>query len=193
MKKITAVLIALVMLLTASAFAQEAEWVELDLTDLTVTVPEDVIGYIADSFEPDVPIATFYEDYIQNHVFNKNISIAYTNQCLDIHGATPSELAGYIVEGAAEQLEVMGIKAEEPVIIDADLDEQDGREALFVSYYTYVDYSGLGYNEAFNMVTIQMVVPFDEYGITYMVTISTDNPEESEMLFRIADSIKWNI
>ena len=192
MKKIIAVLLALITLLTAAAFAQSAEWLDVEMMDMTVSAPEDVMSFIEETCYADVPFAAFYEDYDQNSIFNKNIAFAYTNEYIDIYAEDPLTFAGYVIEGAAESLAAQGIKATTPVIIDADLDSQDGRDALFMSYTTYVDYSALGYNMAFDMFAVQMVMPHAESGITYIVTITTDNPEDSELLFRIADSIKWN-
>lgn len=192
MKRIIAALLALITLLTASAFAESANWVDIEMLDMTVSIPEDLQGYVSDICEAGVPFAVFYEDYDQYSIFNKHLTFSCAGDYYDLNTIELDAFVDGVFEGAVESLEVQGIKVDTPVLIDADFDSQDGREAIFISYATYVDYSALGYDLAFNMFTVQMVMPHAESGDTYVVTINTDNPEESEILFRIADSIRWN-
>ena len=192
MKKIIATLVAIIMLLTATAFAEDVAWLELELMDMTISAPEDVIGYVSDTFEPDVPFACFYEDYDETRFFSKNVTFAYTNEVMDIYSIDPFEVATYLAEGASEAYIGMGITARNPAVIDAGLDTQDGRDALFMYFITDVDYSTIGYNESITLNTVQMIVPIPEKGITYIVTVSTDDMSNSNILFGISDSITWN-
>lgn len=192
MKKLTAVLLALVMLLSATAFAQGSSWVDVDLGVFTVSVPEDVLGSISEEYVPDVTFATFFEDYDENKFFNRNITFSFTDELLDIHEFTPQEYAEGIAASAVQQFEAMNIHASYTTVLQADLDEQDGQEALFMMYVSLLDYSDLYPNQVVNLHTIQMIVPHEASGCTFIVTISTDNVEETETLIRIADSMKWN-
>ena len=192
MKKIIASLVAIIMLLTATAFAEDVAWLELELMDMTISAPEDVIGYVSDTFEPDVPFACFYEDYDETRFFNKNVAFTYVYEVMDIYSVDPFEVANYISLSASETLVGMGITAGTPAVIDAAIDTQDGRDALFMYFITDVDYSTIGYNESITLNTVQMIVPIPEKGITYIVTVSTDDMSNSNILFGISDSITWN-
>jgi len=192
MKKIIAVLLAMITLLTATAFAEGAPLVDVEMMDMTISVPEGMVYFIDETYPAVETFAAFYQDFDDTTIFNKNISFAYTNGCIDIYSKDPYTFASDSVADAVENFASIGIKAQQPIVVDADLDSQDGREALFMSFYTYVDYSALGYNIAANQFSVQMIMPYVEKDITYVVTITTDNPEDSELLFRIADSIRWN-
>lgn len=190
MRKITALILSLIMLLTATAFA-EAAWVEMDLGDFTISIPEDILGTIEEEITPEVTFATFYEDYDETKPFTKNLGIVFTAEVLDLNAATAEEYAQAISSSAAAQFSAIGIESTAPTVLQADFDQQDGKDALFVLFSTDLDYTNAGVDLQMTMYTIQMIVPDEAFGGSYIFTISTDNLEETDILIKVADSVTW--
>lgn len=54
-----------------------------------------------------------------------------------------------------------------------------------------MDYSGLGVDAQVTLYTIQLYVPDEAFEGSYIITITTDDMDNTQQLFEVADSIKW--
>ena len=83
----------------------------------------------------------------------------------------------------------MGIS--NPMLLSAELSDHDGKAALGVIYSADMGYSGLGVDAQVTLYTIQLYVPDEAFEGSYIITITTDDMDNTQQLFEVADSIKW--
>ncbi len=83
MRKILSVLIALMLIFSMSAFAEETPTVptiELDFDHFTMTIPEDMVGTSSEEIVSNQPFIQLFQDYSETAAFNKNLNIVWSNE-----------------------------------------------------------------------------------------------------------------
>lgn len=194
MRKILSVLIALMLIFSMSAFAEETPTVptiELDFDHFTMTIPEDMVGTSSEEIVSNQPFIQLFQDYSETAAFNKNLNIVWSNEVMDLNAIDPIEYANTLLVATVAQYEQIGIGATNPMLLNAELSDHDGKPAMGVVYSLELDYSGLGVNEQQLLYTVQLYVPDEAFEGTYIITVTTDDMENTQQLFDVADSIKW--
>ena len=95
------------------------------------------------------------------------------------------------VSGVVTQYEQIGVGISNSMLLSAELSDHDGKAALGVIYSADMDYSGLGVDAQVTLYTIQLYVPDEAFEGSYIITITTDDIDNTQQLFEVADSIKW--
>lgn len=194
MRKILSILIALMLVFTMSAFAEEvptAPMIELDFGHFTMTIPEDMVGTSAEEIVSNQPFIQLFQDYSETAAFNKNLNIVWSDEVLDLNAIAPVEYANAVLTATVTQYGQIGVAATNPLLLNAELSDHDGKPALGVVYSLDLDYSGLGVEEQQSLYTVQLYVPDATFEGTYIITVTTDDMENTQQLFDVADSIKW--
>ena len=194
MRKILSILIALMLVFTMSAFAEEvptAPMIELDFGHFTMTIPEDMVGTSAEEIVSNQPFIQLFQDYSETAAFNKNLNIVWSDEVLDLNAIAPVEYANAGLTATVTQYGQIGVAATNPLLLNAELSDHDGKPALGVVYSLDLDYSGLGVEEQQSLYTVQLYVPDAAFEGTYIITVTTDDMENTQQLFDVADSIKW--
>lgn len=194
MRKILSILIALMLVFTMSAFAEEvptAPMIELDFGHFTMTIPEDMVGTSAEEIVSNQPFIQLFQDYSETAAFNKNLNIVWSDEVLDLNAIAPVEYANAVLTATVTQYGQIGVAATNPLLLNAELSDHDGKPALGVVYSLDLDYSGLGVEEQQSLYTVQLYVPDAAFEGTYIITVTTDDMENTQQLFDVADSIKW--
>ena len=194
MRKILSVLIALMLIFSMSAFAEETPTVptiKLDFDHFTMTIPEDIVGTSSEEIVSNQPFIQLFQDYSETAAFNKNLNIVWSNEVMDLNATDPVEYANTLLVATVAQYEQIGIGATNPMLLNAELSDHDGKPAMGVVYSLELDYSGMGVNEQQLLYTVQLYVPDEAFEGTYIITVTTDDMENTQQLFDVADSIKW--
>lgn len=194
MRKILSILIALMLVFTMSAFAEEvptAPMIELDFGHFTMTIPEDMVGTSAEEIVSNQPFIQLFQDYSETAAFNKNLNIVWSDEVLNLNAIAPVEYANAVLTATVTQYGQIGVAATNPLLLNAELSDHDGKPALGVVYSLDLDYSGLGVEEQQSLYTVQLYVPDAAFEGTYIITVTTDDMENTQQLFDVADSIKW--
>ena len=198
MRKILSVLITLMLVFTMSAFAEEVPqeapavpMIELDFGHFTMTIPEEMVGTSAEEIVSNQPFIQLFQDYSEMAAFNKNLNIVWSNEVLDLNAIDPVEYANAVLSATVAQYGQIGVAATNPLLLNAELSDHDGKPALGVVYSLDLDYSGLGVEEQQSLYTVQLYVPDAAFEGTYIITVTTDDMENTQQLFDVADSIKW--
>ena len=194
MRKILSILIALMLVFTMSAFAEEvptAPMIELDFGHFTMTIPEDMVGTSAEEIVSNQPFIQLFQDYSETAAFNKNLNIVWSDEVLDLNAIAPVEYANAVLTATVTQYGQIGVAATNPLLLNAELSDHYGKPALGVVYSLDLDYSGLGVEEQQSLYTVQLYVPDAAFEGTYIITVTTDDMENTQQLFDVADSIKW--
>jgi len=110
---------------------------------------------------------------------------------MDLNATDPVEYANTLLVATVAQYEQIGIGATNPMLLNAELSDHDGKPAMGVVYSLELDYSGMGVNEQQLLYTVQLYVPDEAFEGTYIITVTTDDMENTQQLFDVADSIKW--
>lgn len=194
MRKLLSVLFTLALLFSVTAIAEEAPAVaqiELDFGNFTMSIPEDMVGTSADEIVNNQPFVQLFQDYSDTAAFNKNLNIVWSNEVLDLNAVDPSAYGSMVLNAVVAQFESTGVAVANPTLLAAEPNEHDGKAALGVMYSTDLDYTGAGVDLQMTLYTIQLYVPDEAFEGTYIITISTDDMENTQTLFEVADSIKW--
>lgn len=190
MRKLTAILLAL-MLICAAALAENAEnLMALDFEHFTIAVPKDAVGSGTDTIENNVPFLTIYQDYDPNAFMGRNLSIVWNEEVLDITGLDAAGYARAVAGLTLQEYEAVGIVVNDARMYSAEMGELDERPVISYVFSMSLDFSSLGMNRQETMYTLQAVAPIEGAG-TYTFTISTNDLENSQMLIDIVDSVRW--
>ena len=192
MRKILAVLLALAALLCVPAFA-EAQWVEYDFGDFTMSFPEDIMCSISGEIVNNEPFFVFYQDYDETAAFNKSLNGVWSEGAADLTTVDPTAYGQTVLATVASQLGEYGIAVTDPALIAAALDAHDGKPALSIIYGMGVDYSAVGVDLQMTLYTMQAVVSDEALGGSYTFTISTDDITAATLLMEIMDTIQWTV
>lgn len=77
------------------------------------------------------------------------------------------------------------------MLLNAELSDHNGKPAMGVVYSLDLDYSGVGVNDQRSLYTVQFYIPDEAFEGTYIITVTTDDMENTRQLLDVADSIKW--
>ena len=191
MRKLTAMLLVLLMLLGCAAMAGDAEnLMALEFEHFTLAVRKDAVGTGTDTIESNVPFLVVYQDYDPNAVFGKSMNIVWNKDVLDLSAAAPRAMAEEALSYTLLQHQLVGVQPANARVLNAEYDEMDGKKALSFIVCMDLDYSPLGLDYQGTLYTLQAVVPIEGVG-TYTFTIGTDDLENSQQLFDVVDSVRW--
>lgn len=194
MRKILSILITLMLVFSMYALAEEVPavpMIELDYDHFTMTIPEDMVGTTSEEIVSNQPFIQLFQDYSETAAFNKNLNIVWSNEVMDLNAIDPVEYANTLLVATVAQYGQIGITATNPMLLNAELSDHDGKPAMGVVYSLDLDYSGVGVNEQQSLYTVQLYVPDAAFEGTYIITVTTDDMENTQQLFDVADSIKW--
>lgn len=192
MRRLISLLLVLMLACTA-AIAEESVLTEHNFGDFSISFPVDMYGSLAEEVTSGAPFMQLLQDYDAEAAFNKNLTMTWSQELLDITSAEPQLYADSMLSIAVLQLEAAGITVENPAVVSAEIMSLDGKDALVMTYSFDLDYSGAGMDLQMALYTQQRIIPDEAFAGTYSVTISTDNLEDAALLMQIADSIKWNV
>lgn len=191
MRKLLAFLLAVMMVLSCAAMAENAdEMMALEYPDFTLAMRKDAVGTTTDTIENNIPFLTVYQDYDAASIFNKSINIRWTEDTLDLDSFEAKNYALAMLEIMQQQSGNVGIEVSNPMLYTAEVQELDGMRVLSCMYSLTMDYNPLGVDFKANIITFQAVMPLEGKG-TYTFTITTDDMENSSELFDIMDSVRW--
>ena len=145
----------------------------------------------AEEIVSNQPFIQLFQDYSETAAFNKNLNIVWSDEVLDLNAIAPVEYANAGLTATVTQYGQIGVAATNPLLLNAELSGHDGKPALGVVYSLDLDYSGLGVEEQQSLYTVQLYVPDAAFEGTYIITVTTDDMENTQQLFDVADSIKW--
>lgn len=194
MRKLMAFMMALALLFTSAAIAEELPQVhdvaliEYDFGDFTMTFPEDLIGDVYDKVN-NQPLLILYQDY--DTTPTRSLSIVWNETYVDLTAADPTEFGQVYLEASVAASEMMGVEVTNPALLGAEMGEQDGKPALSLVYSYDMDYTGAGADLKITQYMMQGVVSNENMG-TYTFTIGTDDLEAVMPLMEIMDTVKWN-
>ena len=101
MRKLIALLLALLML-CGTAFAEENEnLVALEYEHFMIAIPKDAMGNATDTIESNVPFLIVYQDYDPNAVFCSSLNAVWNQDVLDLDAAAPEAFAQEALSYAA--------------------------------------------------------------------------------------------
>lgn len=192
MRKFISLLLAL-MLACTFAIAEETALTEHNFGDFSISFPNDIYGSLAEEVASDAPFMQLFQDYDEAASFNKNLTMTWSQDVLDITAAEPQLYADSMLSVAVLQFETYGISVENPAVVSSEIMSLDGKDALVMTYSFDLDYSGTGMDLKMTLYTHQRIIPDEAFGGTYSITVSTDDLENTALLMQIADSIKWNV
>lgn len=192
MRRLVSLLLAL-MFACSIAVAEETALTEHNFGDFSISFPDDMYGALAEEVTSGSPFMQLLQDYDAEAAFNKNLTMTWSQDLLDITSAESQLYADSMLSVAVLQLEAAGITVENPAVVSAEIMALDGKDALVMTYSFDLDYSGAGMDLQMTLYTHQRIIPDEAFAGTYSVTISTDNLEDAALLMQIADSIKWHV
>lgn len=190
MRKLISVLLALILLLTTAAFAEET-WMQYDFGGFTMAFPIDIIGSVTEERIENEPFFYIYQDYDPNAVFSKSLNCVWTGTVLNVTEINPEEYGQMILEGMVGGLAEAGVGVSDYMLLAAIHDEHKGEPCLSTIYASVLDYSAFGGPSEMILYTIQSVVSNETIGGTYTFTISTDSIENAQLLMEIMDTVTW--
>lgn len=190
MRKLIALLLALLMLCGAAIAEENENLVALEYEHFVIAIPKDAMGNATDTIESNIPFLIVYQDYDPNAVFCPSLNAVWNQDVLDLDAGTPAAFAQEALSYTLMQHNLMGIQTENPKVLVAEYDELDHQRALSFIVSVDMDYSALGLDYKGTLYTLQAVVPIEGVG-TYTFTIGTDDLEGAQMLMEIVDSVRW--
>lgn len=190
MRKLLALLLALMMFCSAAMAEENENLIALDYEHFVIAIPKDAMGNATNTIENNVPFLVVYQDYDPNAVFCSSLNVVWNQDVLKMDEATPEAFAQEALSYAALQHSLVGVEITNPKVLVAEYDELDDQRALSFVVSMDMDYSPLGLDYQGTLYTLQAVVPVEGVG-TYTFTIGTDDLENAQMLTEIVDSVRW--
>lgn len=190
MRKLIAMLMALLMICGAALADNADELTALEFEHFTLAIRKDAVGTGADTIENNVPFLVVYQDYDPSKQFCSNMNAVWNENVLDLDGFTPEMMATETLKYTLDLYQQSGVKAENARVLNAEFDELNEKRAVSFVTCADLDYSGMGLDLQITLYTLQAVVPLEGIG-TYTFTISTNDLENCDELFDIVDSVRW--
>ena len=182
MKKITALLLALLLFLPTMAMAEI-----LEFDDFTLEIKEGDVYELGSKGEGEI-LFMLYPAYDPNATVFPNINCTWTSASIatDLKRATPMQLAESIMTSAVSAFAQQGIAATNGQVVAAEGSAEDG----YMVTYTIMDldYSGMGIDLQITQHQLQAYMPLGPIG-TYVFTFTADSQEGVEALSEYINAI----
>lgn len=197
MKRLFSILLVVCLMLSGLALAEEpAATVEPvpmathDFGDFTMSFPETMTWREAEEKVSGQGFFDLYPDYVEGALWNNRMSIAWDETVIDIANADPSAAADAQLANFVGNLQNSGCTVSNATVLQASLEEQDGKAVLSMIYAATVDYTGAGIDLVMDAFTLQGMCSDPAFG-TYMFTIAVDDLDSAVPLMEAMASIDW--
>jgi len=192
MRRFLSLFLAFALLLTGAALAKAPVFTH-NFGDFTLVLPEDITGSIAEEKVANEVFFTLYQDYSENNMFNKSLDCVWTEEIVDYTAIDAAEYTQVVLDSTVAQLSAMGIGISDAAVIEPALEEHDGYSMLTYALFMNVDYTALGIDLKLPLYTLFAQMSDEAVGGSYSFTITTDDPENTQALMDIMDSLDWTI
>ena len=196
MRKLFALLLVLC-LIPAVALAQtadpegaaESEIITYDFGGFTMDIPADIQGQILEPVSGQI-LFQFYPDYDATAPFQKSFNCVWVDGYDDLTQLDPVSYAQLGATSFVTALRLQGIVIENEQILNAVLDEHEGKPAMSYVISMDADYAALGLDLKTTLYMAGFAVSDETLG-TYAFTISVTNPEDIDPILEMMNTIKW--
>lgn len=183
MKKITALLLALLLLLPTMAMAEI-----LEFDDFTLEIKDGDLYELGTKTEGDL-LFILYPAYDPNATFYPNINCTWVDDSIadTLKTTTAMEMAEVLLSNAMTGYAQQGIVATNGKVVNAEGNEEHGYLITYTT--TDVDYSGLGVDLQCTLHQLQAFMPLGGNG-TYIFTFTATSEEILAGLTEYIDAIQ---
>lgn len=194
MRKILAVMVALMLALTAvGALAEAAAGVNVtthNFGDFNLSYPEDCRLDLGTKTDNGVYFTLFSPSTSEAN-FSNNLNCVWMSQYEDITQYQPQDLLDYTVSSFAEGAAAQGLIVTNVQGLKADWVQMDGLQAMAIGYSYDADYSNMGANLQASLICMSVSVADPSFGV-YTFSITSGNEVGIQELANVLDSITWN-
>ena len=188
MKKLMAVLLAMMLMLAGSALAQELALYDFD--DFTIEMEDDIVGELYEKVDGQEWFIVFPE-YNEQDDFNANVNCVWGSEYFDLNSIDAQELADMLAKEYKSMASGFGIACNEMQVLDTNYVTVDG--VIGMTYLLFVEYddSNMGYNMVTDLYHRTYQFSFENRG-TYTFSLSAEQLDMIEKMDAMIESIRWN-
>lgn len=188
MKKLMAVLLAMMLMMAGSVLAQELALYDFD--DFTIEMEDDIVGELYEKVDGQEWFIVFPE-YNEQDDFNANVNCVWGSECFDLNSIDAQEMADVIAQEYKSMASSFGITCNEAQVLETEYVTVDGviglRYLIFVEY----DYSDMGYDMVTDLYQRTYQFSLKNRG-TYTFSLSAEQLDMIEKMDAMIESIRWN-
>lgn len=191
MRRIISLMMVLVLAAMGLACAEET-LIQHNFGDFNLVFPMDIDGAVEDEIVPGQTFMIFYQDIVGEPTFNKNLQGQKIDLILNYDTTDPETFASASLTGTMRQYDQLGIAYRDPQVVYARYDPIRGKTALNFAFRMDLNFTPESSDDYITLYTLFSYVGDPAFDGTYIFCLTTDDPNDTQQLLDIMNSISWN-